>query len=297
MRILIIGASGLVGSHLFREGELRGHEIMGTYYQRATPQLYFLDATDKQTVKEIIKKFKPDVVLFPAAKPYVDYCQLNPEETWKINVDTVKNVLEEIVEREIFFVYFSSDYVFDGCCGPYSEEDVINPLSVYGKQKAECERIVRKMCPQHIIIRTTGVYGWEDEQKNFVASLIKRVNSGETVTAPVDQIGSPTYAADLARAVFELIKNKTTGTYNVSGPEVMNRYEFALLIASIFGLNQTLIKPVLTSKLNQNAPRPLKAGLLIAKLEKETGIKMLAPAEALKIMKREYEFFATKHYG
>lgn len=289
MKILIIGASGLVGNHLLREGELFGHEIMGTYFKHVIPTLHFLDATNKQAVQQIIKEFKPDIVLFPAAKPYVDYCELNPEETWKINVDTVKNVLEEIAEQKITFVYFSSDYVFDGVSGPYTEEDEINPLSVYGKQKAECERIVREMCPQHIIIRTTGVYGWEDEQKNFVASLIKRVNSGETVTVPVDQIGSPTYAADLARAVFDLIKNKATGIYNVSGPEVMNRYEFALVIASVFGLNQSLIKPVNTPDLKQPAARPLKAGLIIKKLEKETGVRMLSPREAFLIMKKEYE--------
>lgn len=287
-----------MGRHLLAEARLSNHEVSGTYFKHVVPNLRFLDATNKQAVQEIIKEFKPDIVLFPAAKPYVDYCELNSEETWKINVEAVKNVLEEIAEQKITFVYFSSDYVFDGCCGPYTEEDKINPISVYGRQKAECERIVREMCPKHIIIRTTGVYGWEDEQKNFVASLIKRINSGETVTVPVDQIGSPTYAADLARAVFDLIKNKATGIYNVSGPEVMNRYEFALVIASIFGLNQSLIKPVNTPDLKQPAARPLKAGLIIKKLEKETGVQMFAPVEALKIMKREYdEFFATKHYG
>lgn len=289
MKILIIGASGLVGSHLFREGELRGHTIIGTYYKHAAEKLHFLDVTNQQSVKEKIKEFNPDMVIYPAAKPHVDYCEENPEETRAINVEAVKNVLPEIAERKIPFVYFSSDYVFDGEAGPYSEEDKINPISVYGKQKAECERMVQEACQKYIIVRTTGVYGWESEQKNFVASLIRRVGAGEHLSVPVDQFGSPTYARDLAKALFDLIKNKATGIYNISGPEVMNRYEFALVIASVFGLNQTFIKPVNTLDLKQPAARPLKAGLVITKLERETGVKMLAPTEALKIMKKEYE--------
>lgn len=287
--MLIIGASGLVGGHLYREGGRRGHEITGTYYKHAAEKLYFFDATDKQLVKEEIRKFNPEVIIYPAAKPYVDYCELNPEETYAVNVEAVRNVVCEAVARKILFVYFSSDYVFDGCCGPYTEEDKINPISVYGRQKAECEKMIQEACSKYIIIRTTGVYGWESEQKNFVASLIRRTRNGEAVIVPADQFGSPTYAPDLARAVFDLIENKALGIYNVSGPEVMNRYDFARLIASVFDLDQKLIKPVNTLDLKQSAPRPLKAGLSIAKLERDTGAKMLPPKEALLAMKREYD--------
>lgn len=283
--ILIIGASGLIGYSLY-EHFSKEYSVIGTYNTHKFNDLIQLNLLNKIELEKILRKFKPKIILLSAALTNVEYCEKEKNECWTQNVIAPLNLIKLIKNSSINLVYYSTDYIFDGKNGPYSEEDSPNPLNTYGKSKLETEINIRQNLTNFLIIRTTVVYGWEHLGKNFVCTLIKSVQSGRTIKLPKDQIGTPTYTENIAEVTLELIKLDKQGIYNVSGPQLMDRYSFALIVANVFNLNKSLIEPVNTSELNQIAPRPLNAGLKINKLLKSVKIEMLAPRKGLQHMKK-----------
>jgi len=287
-RALVIGASGLVGAALLRVLRARGADATGTRLSAAVDGLLPLDIRDPTAVRELIAEIQPEAVYCPAARPNVDWCERHPEESREVNVVGIRHVAEACAEAGARMVHFSSDYIFDGRDGPYAEEDEPNPVNVYGRHKLEAEESVRAILPErHLVVRTTVVYGWERRGKNFVARLLRALGSGERLPAPVDQVGSPTYAPNLAEAVVELVERGVSGTWHVVGPELMSRCDFARLAAEIFGLDRDLIEPVPTRDLNQIARRPLRAGMKVAKAAAVLSTRLLPPAEGLRRMAAE----------
>jgi len=284
MRVFIVGASGFVGRIMF-EYLSREHETHGSFYSNPVKRLIHLDMTDLKAVKDILTSLKPDVIILPAANPNVEYCEEHPKETWQVNVEGSRNIIETAREIGVKFVYFSSDYVFDGTNGPYSEDDVPNPINEYGLQKLAVEKLIKNYLEKYLIIRITVVYGWEPRGKNFVMGLINNLKSGDFMKVPYDQIGSPTYANNMIQAVKELIEADKTGIYHVAGTDVMDRYTFAKNVAEIFELDENLLIPVTTNQLNQKAKRPLKAGMKVDKVQKDVSIRLMSVRDGLEDMK------------
>ena len=286
-KMLIIGASGLVGSYLYQTFLKDGNfEISGTYFgENHNPALKELDIRDEPLVQKLIKDFQPGIVILPAANPNVEYCETNPIETRAVNIDGAKNVIRNLPKNALF-VYFSSDYVFDGEKGNYKENDKPNPINEYGRQKLEMEEEVKKVLPNYLIVRTTGIYGWHWGRKNYVMQVLDRIKKSEEISAPVDQIYCPTYAGNLAGALCSLIKQNQRGIFHITGKEAVNRLDFTKKIISSFNLNYEKIKGITTDKMQLKAKRPLKSDLNINKLE-SLGIKMFKVAEGLEKMKND----------
>ncbi|MFA6888651.1 MAG: NAD(P)-dependent oxidoreductase [Candidatus Woesearchaeota archaeon] len=283
MKIIIIGASGFLGHELLKDFS-RFYDTMGTYCHHSVPQLHYLDITDSEKVISLLSSFNPDIVIYPAAQPWVDFCEQHPEESYTINVVGAFHVIDWCVQHNKKYVFVSSDYVFDGTSGPYSEEDFVHPLNVYGKHKLAVEQYIFQTQVQGLIVRTTTVYGWESAGKNFVVKFIKTLQEGKEFILPSDQYATPTYVEDLSRAIVSLVQKNVTGIYHASGPQYMSRIEFAQCIAKIFSLSPLLIKGVSTSDLKQVALRPLYAGLKTDKIQR-LGISFLPPVQALTLMK------------
>ncbi len=283
MVVLVTGVTGLVGYNLFKKIKENCIGISRTTdFQNTFP----LDLTDKKATKEFLQKHKPTVVYHCAANPNVEYCEDNEEDVKGVNLHANINLAEECKQIGAKLIFISSDYVFDGKKGPYTEEDTPNPINVYGKHKVETEKVIQEILEDYLIIRTTVIYGHELKGKNFVVRFVKTLKESKTITVPIDQYGSPTYVEDLVEAMIELVELNKKGIYNISGPETDNRHKFALQIAEVFNLNTSLIKPVTTDQLNQRAQRPMKAGLKIDKLIKDLkNTKMLDPIQGLQKMK------------
>ncbi len=282
-KVLVIGASGLVGYSLY-EHFSKEYEVYGTYNTHYFGNLIHLDLLNKAELKNILKQYDPTIILLPAALSSVEYCEEHKEECWKYNVTAHSNLIELIKDMDIKLVFFSTDYIFDGHYGPYTEEDIPNPLNNYGKAKLETENIIITNISDFLILRITVVYGWEHLGKNFIYSLIKNTKNNKIMKLPIDQIGSPTFVENISEATLKLIEFKKSGIYNVAGPALIDRYSFGLIAAEVFNLNKSLIKPVSTLDLNQKARRPLKAGLKIEKLCRDIQIQMLSPLDGLKSM-------------
>ena len=284
MRIFIVGASGFVGRIMY-EYLSKNHETYGSFYSNPAKGLIHLDMTDQNEVAEILTSLKPDMIIHPAANPNVEYCEEYPKETWQVNVEGSKNLIEIARDIGAKFVYFSSDYVFDGINGPYSENDIPSPINEYGLQKLAVEKLIKNSLENYLIIRITIVYGWERRGKNFVMGLIKNLKNGRSMNIPIDQIGSPTYVNNMVQVVKELIESDKIGIYHVAGTDLMNRYTFAKNVAEIFELDENLLIPVTTNQLGQIAKRPLNAGMRVDKVKKDVSIRVMNVREGLEEMK------------
>lgn len=285
--ILIIGAAGLIGSALQKIFLTQGYKVRGADCELIAEGLVFTDITDYLSLAGLVKDFQPEVVILTAALSHVDYCETHPDESRKVNIGGLQNVIRCLNNTSAKLVFFSSDYIFDGAAGPYSEEDTPNPLSVYGKHKLEGEGIIRQAMHNYLILRTTWVYGTEIKGKNFVCSVLRRVKQGESVKIAVDQVSTPTYVFNLAQAVEELVHKDKTGTYNIVGIERIDRFNFASLVCEEFGLSKNTLVPVMTKTLGPAVSRPLSAGLTVDKLKKNISVRMLGVKEGLAAFRQE----------
>lgn len=296
MRSLIIGASGLVGRYLFSEITARGASVTGTYHRHALPGLLPLDATDTEAMIRLVGDSAPDIIYYPAANPNVEWIESEPEASWAVNGAPVEQLVSHLDRHasNTRLVYYSSDYVFDGVNGPYTETDMPNPICKYGEQKLAVEHIIQEHLRNYLVFRVTVVYGWEMPQaKNYVHRLVNQLRSGNTagIRAPVDQIGNPSYAPNIARAAVELAHRAETGIYNLAGAERGSRFDFAQTVLRTWGFDPGLVQPVDTATLNQKAARPLNAGMDLSKATKvlDGTVSLAGYTTALQTMKQEEE--------
>lgn len=224
------------------------------------------------------------MVFFPAADPNVDWCETHPQEAREANVVPALATLAASRETGARFVFFSSDYVFDGRDGPYAEEARPAPLSVYGRQKLEVEQQVLE--GEGTVVRTTTVYGMEPPPgKNFVLRLVGRLERGERVTVPSDQVSTPTWADELARGA--VVAAGFGGVWHVAGPDLLTRDAFAVLVADVFELDRTLVDPVSTSELGQPARRPMHGGLRTDRIRREADVSFVSTRVALERLRHQ----------
>lgn len=284
MKVLIIGASGFVGNELY--AAFCHHQVFGTYCKTPVPEMTPLDITHKEEVERVLDSLCPDAIIQPAAQPWVDFCEQNSQESENINFNGAQYIIDWCQKNKKYYLFMSTDYVFDGKNGPYKEDALTHPLNVYGMHKLRVEQeILKKLPDTGCIARTTTVYGWEKAGKNFVAKFIKTLEEGKESPVVCDQFATPTYVVDLAHAVVRLLEEKKIGIYHTAGPKYMSRLAFAEQIATVFGLNKELIRSISTEELKQSAQRPRKGGLICQKIERELGIRFKTPFDALEEMK------------
>lgn len=267
MKILIIGAEGQVGGFLMRELVSR-HQVWGTS-MAGVDGLPALDMRDAGATLAYIERLRPDHVVLTAAMTHVDRCEEKPDEAEAINVRGTENVARACRSVGAGMTFFSSDYIFDGHDGPYAEDARPNPLSVYGRNKLEGERIVSTLVERHLIVRTMVVYSYLAGSLNLFMQILERVKKGEPITQPGDQWVNPTQAANLAQSLGELIEDGRTGIYNLCGTTRLTRDEFARRIVARLGGDPAGVRGVATDELKQKAPRPLASGL---KTDKALGV-------------------------
>ncbi|MCU1253633.1 MAG: dTDP-4-dehydrorhamnose reductase [Edaphobacter sp.] len=264
---LLIGASGQIGSQMLRA--LGRERCLVTSRKSSSDTELVLDLATLATladVEHIFDGYSIDAIYCLAGLTNVECCEDVPELAHNTNCRGPELLAQFAKARNLPLVYFSTEYIFDGNHGPYNEEDTANPLNVYGKSKWEGERAVLAACSRAVILRTTVVYGQDFGEKNYIYSLMRSLGAGKPMRVPEDQISTPTYNRDLAKAAIALVERGATGIFHVCGPERMDRLEFARSVAAFLGLDVNLLQGLPTSALGQKAPRPLSAGLSIAKL-------------------------------
>ena len=216
----------------------------------------------------------------------MDKCETEKEFAWNVNAVGTRNVAEACAKIGAKLVYISTDYVFDGEKGLYSEEDETKPVNYYGLTKLRGEDYVRELCTDYVIARTSVIYGWHPRRLNFVTWVIDSVVKQKTISVVLDHYNSPTLADSLAEMVLHALDKGVGGVYHLTGGERISRYEFAIRVARTFHLDETLIMPVKMSDLNTwIAKRPRDSSLRIDKAEKEIDVSPMSLNVALERMK------------
>ena len=229
-----------------------------------------LDITSKNSIEKVLLETNPDVILNLAALTDVDGCELDPEKAKNVNINGVKNLCRDFNGH---FIQISTDYVFNGESGPYSEEDGTNPKSVYGKTKLSADNWLLDNYPKLTIIRTNVLYSYTNRTKaSFLKWVVESLDSKQKIKVVNDQWNNPTWTESLSAVIYKIIDNQLCDLYHYGDRDILNRFEFSLLISKVFDLDSSLIMPITSDQLNQIAPRPKKSGLYTKKIESKLGI-------------------------
>lgn len=293
-RILIIGSNGMLGQRLTEYFSVsKQFELLTASAEEESfikrVEYKSLDITHKNEVKDLILDFFPDFIINVAAYTNVDKSESEKETAWKVNVNGVENIALYSWTIDAHLIHLSTDYIFDGKSGPYTEEDKPFPINYYGRTKLAAENSIRKSGVRFTIIRSNVLYGpVKFGRPDYVRWVIDSLKSGKEIRIVTDQYNNPTYIDDICSAINKVIEFKKEGIFNIGGFEVLSRYQFTLRIADYFLLDKSLIKPILTQDLNQPAPRPLKSGLINLKAETQLGYKPNSIEGTFSLIKKEF---------
>lgn len=287
MKILLTGGSSLFGQAFIDLVKKTSHELYATYNKSSIDfeNAIFLDITDKEGVKKIVKNLNPDIIIHAAAFTNVDKCEVEREKAYNVNVKGTENIARIAKKINAKLVYISTDYVFDGEKGFYNEEDKTSPINYYGLTKLEGEKVVKKICNDFIIARTSVIYG--PHKKNFVTWTIWELKKKKEIKIIIDQWVSPTLNIDLAEQIIALMEKDEKGIFHTAGGERISRYDFVLEVAKIFDFNEDFVIPTKTKEMNWIAKRPKDSSLDVSKI---SGVKKpYKVKEALHLLKKEIQ--------
>lgn len=275
--ILVVGSSGQLGHELVRPYATCAVEMA---LQIRGVDLPELDITHGASVLAAVEKARPRAVINAAAYTDVDGCEANAATAFAVNADGAANLARACRQVGCKLVHVSTDYVFDGRKRtPYDVDDRVNPQGVYGKSKAEGETRIREIAPDHILVRTSWLFGTHG--KNFVKTILQMATERSELRVVADQVGRPTYAADLATVLVALAQSDLTGTYHFANEGTCTWNGLATEIVRQAGLTR-LVRPMSTAEVGRPAPRPAYSVLDTQKLTSHTGIVPRPWQEALR---------------
>ncbi len=291
MKVLVTGANGFLGYYLVDALLHHGHEVIAT--GRGECRLPFtgqpafnylpLDFTDPFRVHDVFQHYAPEVVIHNGAMARVDDCEVKQWEAYTTNVEGTLNLLHNAAEFKSHFIFVSTDFVFDGSRGMYTEKDSPSPVNFYGRTKMEAEEAVKEYPYDWSIVRTVLVYGKPmTGGQNVLSVLCSKLEKGEEYKMVTDQFRTPTYAGDLAKGIVTIVEKKAQGIWHLSGKDVLTPYDMGMKTAAMLGYNRNLIIPVTATVFTQAAKRPTRTGFVIDKARKELGYEPLTFDEGLR---------------
>lgn len=277
MKVLITGSNGLLGQKIVKQltargipftassiGPNRNPDCSAEFYQA-------MDICSQQAINTVLQQVNPTHIIHTAALTNVDFCELNPALCYEINVKATASLIVEAKKINAHIQLLSSDFIFDGQNGPYTETDLPNPLSHYATSKWQAEQLLIKSENKNwSIVRTIIVYGQGHQlsRSNLIVWARESLLSKQAISVVDDQFRAPTWADDLAWACIQICVQEKLGIYNACGPETLSIYEIVKRIAKFHNLDESLIKKISSDSLNQAAKRPPRTGLILTKSKK-----------------------------
>lgn len=255
----------------------RNQSVIGQFHSHPLPETadsVCVDLTQRGKTRELLNSLKPDWIVHCAAMTNVDLCEAQPDQARLLNTTVSGNLAEEARNLGAGFVYISTDSVFDGARGDYSEADVPNPTNVYAQTKLAGERVVMDELPNSLIVRT-NIYGWNLQNKLSLAEwILSRLENNEGLPGFSDVIFNPLFVADLSDILLTMMARGMKGLYHLAGSDKCSKYQFALSLADVFGLDGQLVREATIDDSTLKAPRPRNTTLLYSKIEHDLGTRM-----------------------
>ena len=263
MKFLVTGSAGLVGSQVVKDLVRQNHTVHSCYHNKKplhgipTP----LDLSDKNQIIRILEETKPNRIIHLAAMTDVDLCETEKELATIINTKATEILAKQAAKQNIFFLYVSTDYIFNGIVGMRKEDDESNPLGFYGKSKLEGELVLNKLASSWCIARTSTPFGIHPTKKSFPLWVKENLEAKKEIPVLIDQFTSPTYVPNLSKMLIEITIRQIIGIIHVSGATRMSRYALAELVADKLHLDKNFLIPTKTDNMNWNAQRPKDSSL------------------------------------
>ncbi len=276
--ILITGASGLLGASLVTRVHDLGNEVAGLYHQHPLQipgvRTCRADLRDRRLISDLVTDLRPRTIIHCAAVTNVDWCEDHPLETERVNVEAAACLAEVAWVLKARFVYISTDSVFDGMRGNYTETDEPAPLNLYAKSKLRGEQEVLRRHPSALVVRV-NIYGWNAQEKRSLAEwILGLLTAGKQVPGFTDVYFTPMLVNDLAEVLLAMLDEGMSGLYHVVGSERISKYEFARCVARTFGFDPRQVIPAALGEARLRAPRPLDTSLSTEKIAVALGRSM-----------------------
>ncbi len=295
-RILITGSNGLLGQKLVELLRTQANvDLIAT--ARGNNRLPVtegytyasLDITVQEEVNAVFDQFKPEVVIHTAAMTNVDTCEIDRAGCDLLNVEAVAYLIQACEKHGTYLCHLSTDFIFDGADGPYTEEGIANPISYYGESKLKAEQLLFDSTIRWSIARTVLVYGIVPDmsRSNIVLWVKKSLEEGKTIQVVTDQFRTPTLAEDLAMGCWLLSKDEVEGIFNISGSDFLTPYEMAVMTADYYGLDKSLLQKADSSTFQQTAKRPARTGFVLDKAKKVLGYAPRTFQEGIALMAKQ----------
>ncbi len=294
--VLVTGSNGLLGQKLIAELLVRpGLRVVAT--SKSSDRINYLtgyefdllDITNKTELHYILSKWQPHVIINTAALTQPDYCHDHADECWDVNAKAVGLLAETAESLNAHLIHLSTDFVFDGLNGPYTEQALPNPLSIYGRSKLEGELQLQKFTCSNAVVRTILVYGVLPSlsRSNIILWVKNSLEAGMPIRVINDQYRMPTLVEDLAWACAEIALGNKTGTWHISGDEMYSILDIAMATAAFFKLDQSLITPVSTFDLKEKVKRPAATGFNLYKAKTELQYQPRTLLQGLELMRQQ----------
>ncbi len=294
--ILITGANGLLGQKLVElltnetsvdlvasaRGENRLPSTQGYRYVS-------LDITQADEVNAVFDAYKPHVVIHTAAMTNVDTCETDQAGCELLNVTAVSYLISACQKHDTFLIHLSTDFIFDGEDGPYTEEAIPNPISIYGESKLRAEKLIEASSIRWAIARTVLVFGIVSDMSrtNIILWVKKSLEEGKQINVVTDQFRTPTLAEDLAIGCWLIAEKEAQGIFNISGADFLTPYEMAIKTANFYALPTDLIKQADSSTFSQPAKRPPRTGFILDKAKRVLGYQPRSFDEGIALMAKQ----------
>lgn len=274
MKILVTGTNGFVGSYIVAQLLADGHEVfassrtgdLSSFNTDKNYRFIQVDFTDPFALHDAFEFVQPDVVIHSGAMSRPDDCERRQSDAFDTNVFGTVQLLLNAEAYKSFFIFLSTDFIFDGTKGMYKEEEAPSPLSYYGKTKMDAEEAVTEYQHGWAIVRTSFVYGRPMYGRgNFITMIAETIKTGVPFNVVSDQSRTPTYVGDLAKGIAAIVQQRAAGVYHIAGKNRLTPFEMAQAVAAYLNVQQHQCTPVTRETFQELAQRPLKGGLDISK--------------------------------
>ena len=266
LKFLVTGSAGLVGRQVVKDLS-ETHEVFSCY-NKSKPEFGIptkMDLLNHEMIVNVLLEIEPDVVIHLGAMTGVDLCEKEESMAFDINSKATQIIAQQCSILNTFLIYVSTDYVFDGNSGMYYEDDIPNPLSIYGKSKFDGEKMVQNFSSDWCIARTSTPFGLHQTRKSFPTWVIENLQKQKQIDVLSDQFTSPTYVLNLSKMLIEISERHLNGIFHVAGATKISRYEMASIISDKLNLDEKLLRKILINELKLEASRPKDSSLNISK--------------------------------
>jgi dTDP-4-dehydrorhamnose reductase len=299
MRIIVTGGSGFLGWNLCRELRKK-HIVFGSYFSHpcvpdgCSP--FKLNLSSYKEIEDTIQHIKPHIIIHTAALPNPDFCEKNKKLAKKVNCEATRKIAQFCQEGRIKLIYISTDLVFNGEKGSYTEEDHADPVNYYGETKLQGEIAVRELLADALILRVSLMFGWGNGVNGcFTDWMLSALVKGKKLNLFIDQYRTPTLVNDTVTSIIKVIENPVeAGVFHLAGPERVSRAEFGRVFVDTFGYSRDLIRAVKQDEIPALVPRSKDSSLSIRKFQEHYHFTPQGIREGIRAMyeTREQKYIA-----